>query len=159
MLEQTLVLVKPDGVQRGLIGAIIGRFERVGLKVVAMELRQPDKALAADHYQEHRDKPFYPMLEKTLLDAPVVAMVLEGVSAIGLVRKLVGATEPSQAAPGTIRGDFCQLTYAYVTVHGEAIRNTVHASANREDAEREIELWFGKNQLLSYTIDSEEHHR
>ncbi len=159
MIERTLVLIKPDGLQRGLVGAITSRFEHVGLKIVAMELRQPDKALVEKHYQEHQGKSFYPMLEETLLVAPVVAMVLEGISAVALVRKLVGATEPAQAAPGTIRGDNCQLSYEYATAHHKAIRNTVHASANREDAEHEVNLWFGKDAFVSYSIDSEEHHR
>ncbi len=159
MIERTLVLIKPDALQRQLVGDIITRFERVGLKIVAMDLRQPEKHLVEKHYEEHHGKPFYPMLEQTLLEAPVVAMVLEGIGAIALVRKLVGATEPATAAPGTIRGDFCQLSYQYVTTHNQVIRNAVHASANLEDAEREVSLWFSKEMFCEYPIAGEDHHR
>ncbi len=159
MIERTLVLIKPDALQRQLVGEIIGRFERVGLKIVAMELRQPDKSLVEKHYQEHHGKDFYPMLEQTLLEAPVVAMVLEGIGAVALVRKLVGATEPAAAAPGTIRGDLCQLSYQYVTAHNQVIRNAVHGSANLEDATREVALWFPSDMFCEYPIAGEEHHR
>ncbi len=159
MIERTLVFVKPDGVQRGLTGAITSRFEQVGLKIVAAKLQKPSEVLAKKHYAEHKDKPFYQMLVDTLVEQPVMVMVLEGVGAIKLVRKLVGATEPAEASPGTIRGDYCQLSYKYVTAHGKAIRNTVHASANKEDAAKEIALWFSPEEIISYTIDSEEHHR
>ncbi len=132
MSEQTLVLVKPDGVKRGLIGAIISRFEQKGLTLVALKMLQVTKELAREHYQEHLDKPFYPGLEEFILSGPVVAMIIEGESAISEVRKMMGATRFTDAAPGTIRGDFAfSLT-----------ENLVHGSDSPESATREIALYF-----------------
>lgn len=132
-MEQTFVIIKPDAVQRGLIGEIIIRFERRGLKYVAMKMVQVSDELARRHYAVHEGKPFYDGLIRYITSAPVVAMVLEGTDAIALVRNTVGVTRPVEAAPGTIRGDFGI----------EVGRNLVHASDGPETAASEIALWFG----------------
>ncbi len=132
--ESTLVLIKPDGVSRGLVGQIIARYEAKGLTVRALQLRQVAAGLAAQHYAEHVDKPFYPGLEQFITSGPVVAMVLAGPRAIESVRLINGVTDSAVAAPGTIRGDY--------SLSKE--RNLVHASDSAETAEREIALWFGE---------------
>jgi nucleoside-diphosphate kinase len=130
--ERTLVLVKPDGVRRGLVGEVISRFERLGLKIVAARLLRVDEGLASRHYAEHVDKPFYPELVSFITSGEVMAMVLEGESAIGAVRKTMGPTDPSDAPPGTIRGDYGM----------EITENIVHGSDGPESAAREVELFF-----------------
>jgi nucleoside-diphosphate kinase len=137
-----LVIIKPDGVQRGLIGTIIHRLERRGLKIVAMDLRQIDRALAERHYGEHEGKPFYAGLVDYITSGPVVTLVLEGPNAIAVTRSTVGATRPAEAAPGTIRGDLA-LTVG---------RNLIHASDGAESAQREVALFFG-DRLLDYSRD------
>lgn len=132
MSERTLVLVKPDAVRRGLIGEILGRYERKGLRVVVMDLRVIDSALADAHYAEHVDKSFYPPLREFITGGPLVALVLEGDSAIDVVRAMNGATDARKAAPGTVRGDLALSTS----------ENLVHASDSPESAKREIDLWF-----------------
>jgi nucleoside-diphosphate kinase len=131
-LERTLVLIKPDGVRRGLVGEIISRFERLGLRIIAMRLLRVDEDLASRHYQEHLEKPFYPELVSFITSGEVVAMVLEGESAISLVRKLMGPTDPLDAPPGTIRGDYA----VGIT------ENVVHGSDGAESATREVSLFF-----------------
>ena len=150
MIEQTLVLIKPDGVERGIIGEIISRFEKVGLKIAGMKLVWVDKEFAKQHYAEHVDKPFYSGLESMITMGPVVAMALEGIDAISLVRKMVGETEPKSAPPGTIRGDFAHHSYHYTDKKGISIKNLIHASGNQEDADAEIKLWFEENEIHSY---------
>ena len=132
-MERTFIMVKPDGVQRGLIGEIISRFERRGLKIVALRMVQVSQELASQHYAVHQGKPFYGGLIQYITSAPVVAMVVEGTNAIQAVRQTVGATRPNEAAPGTIRADFAI----------EIGRNLVHASDGPETAAFEIALWFG----------------
>jgi len=132
-MERTFIMVKPDGVQRGLIGEIISRFERRGLKIVALRMVQVSQELASQHYAVHQGKPFYSGLIQYITSAPVVAMVVEGTNAIQAVRQTVGATRPNEAAPGTIRADFAI----------EIGRNLVHASDGPETAAFEIALWFG----------------
>ena len=132
MSERTLVLVKPDAVRRGLIGEILGRYERRGLRVVAMDLRVIDSAVADAHYAEHVDKSFYPPLREFITGGPLVALVLQGDSAIDVVRAMNGATDARKAAPGTVRGDLALSTS----------ENLVHASDSPESAKREIDLWF-----------------
>ncbi|MEC8339697.1 MAG: nucleoside-diphosphate kinase, partial [Nanoarchaeota archaeon] len=117
-VERTFVMLKPDTIQRGIIGEVISRFEKVGLKLCALKLIHVDRDFAKKHYSDLVDKPFYPGLEDMIVSGPVVAMVWEGASAIALVRKMVGATEPASAAPGTIRGDFAHLTYARADTTG-----------------------------------------
>ncbi len=143
MIERTLVLVKPDGVQRQLSGRVIARFEERGLKIVGLKLVAVDRELAERHYAVHRDKPFFDGLIEFITSSPLVAMALEGPGAIGLVRSIVGATRPEQAAPGTIRGDLAMVT----------AQNLVHASDGAETAETELALWFAPGELLSYERD------
>lgn len=140
-IERTLVLVKPDGVQRGLIGEIISRLERTGLQIVGMKMLQISEDLAGQHYAEHKGKPFYPGLVSFITSSPVVAMTLEGPDAIAIVRKTMGITKPSEAAPGTIRGDMAV----------EVGRNLVHGSANAEDATREVGLFFSDAEIAPYS--------
>lgn len=157
MIQRTLVLIKPDGVQRSLIGKIIERFENVGLKIVGMKMVWVDKEFARKHYSAHVEKPFYKGLETFITEGPVVAMALEGVEAIELIRKMVGATEPKTAAPGTIRGDYSHHTYAYTDEKGIAIKNLIHASGDLEDAKKEMELWFKEEEMHSYKVLHETH--
>ena len=134
MTEKTFVMIKPDGVRRNLVGECIGRFEARGLKLVELKLLTPGKELAENHYGEHRGKPFFAGVVEFITSGPVVAMVLEGESAIAAVRQMVGATRPLEAAPGSIRGDYAL----------EVGENIVHASDAPETAEKEIKLWFGQ---------------
>ncbi len=132
-VEKTLVLIKPDAVQRGLAGEILGRFERRGLAIREARLVQVDRALAEKHYAEHAEKPFFGELVAFITSAPTLALALEGESAISVVRTTMGATNPTDSAPGTIRGD---LALAMPD-------NLVHGSDSPESAERELQLWFG----------------
>ena len=132
MTERTLVLIKPDAVRRGLIGEILGRFERKGLAVDAMLLRTMDVALADRHYAEHVDKPFYPPLRDFMVGGPLVSLIVSGDEAIAVVRALVGATDGRKAAAGTIRGDMSLSNR----------ENLVHASDSPDSAKRELALWF-----------------
>ncbi len=143
MTERTLVLVKPDGVQRLLAGRIIARFEERGLRIVGLKLVQVDRDLAERHYAVHRERPFYGSLVEFITSSPLVAMVLEGPDAISLVRTMVGATRPTEAAPGTIRGDFAMETQ----------QNLIHASDSPETAAFELDLWFRPEELLDYPRD------
>jgi len=145
-VERTLVLIKPDGVKRGLVGAIVARFEHKGLKILAAKLLQVTPELAARHYGEHQGKPFYPGLVQHITSGPVLAMALEGRSAISVVRLMTGATNPQTAAPGTIRGDY-----------GLAVTpNLVHASDSPASAERELALYFTPADFLPYArVDQE----
>jgi nucleoside-diphosphate kinase len=138
--ERTLVLVKPDGVQRLLTGRILARFEERGLKVVGLKLVRADRGLAERHYAAHRERPFFGGLVDFMTSRPLVALALEGPNAIAVVRAMVGATRPNEAAPGTIRGDFAL----------ETAQNLVHASDGPETAKTELELWFRPDELLDY---------
>lgn len=157
MIEATLVLVKPDGVQRGLIGDIIKRFEQRGLKIAGLKMVRIDKDFSKQHYVDHVGKDFYHGLEEFITSAPVVAMVVEGVNAVENVRKIVGSTEPKGAPLGTIRGDFAHVSYEYADKKKVSIRNLVHASGNKKDAEREIGLWFLMEELHSYEGTHDKH--
>jgi nucleoside-diphosphate kinase len=157
MIEKTLVLIKPDGVQRSLAGEIITRFEKVGLKIIGMKMVWVNKEFAKKHYKAHVDKPFYAGLESMITEGPVIAMVLEGIHTVELVRKIVGPTEPKSALPGTIRGDYAHVSYSYADKKGIAIKNLVHASANNDEAKAEIEIWFKKEELHSYRTVHEVH--
>jgi nucleoside-diphosphate kinase len=138
--ERTLVIVKPDGMQRGLAGEILGRLERRGLKIEGLKLMQIDRALAERHYAEHQGKGFYEGLVSYITACPVVVAVFAGVGAITAVRATVGKTNPAEAAPGTIRGDLAL----------EVGRNLIHASDGPESARREVGLFFRPDELLSY---------
>ena len=145
-MEKTLVLLKPDAVQRALVGEIISRIESKGLKVAGMKLILVNNELARKHYSEHVDKPFYAGLEKFITSSPLVAMVIQGESAISVVRELMGPTDPKSAAPGTIRGDF-----------GMTIgMNLIHGSDSVESAERELGIFFDSAEIIEYErgIDS-----
>lgn len=155
-IEQTLVLVKPDGVYRGIIGNIVMRFENAGLKIVGARMRWIDKDFTKKHYSEHLSKSFYPSLEQYLTAGPVMALVLEGVDAISIVRKMVGATEPKEALPGTIRGDFCHVSKAYANERGKSVCNLIHASDTAANASKEIMLWFDPMDLHTYKRSGEE---
>ena len=155
--ERTLVLIKPDGVQRSLIGDIITRFEKVGLKIVGMKMVWINREFARKHYRAHLEKKMYPGLENFIVEGPVVAMVLEGLHAVELVRKMVGSTEPRSAAPGTIRGDYAQHSFVYTDAKGISIKNLIHASGTKPEADEEIALWFTKNELHEYHTVHEKH--
>lgn len=161
VLQQTLVLVKPDGVQRGLSGEVIKRFEQRGLKVIALKMVWADKEFSKKHYTEDITKRRGEKVRNMLLDyitsGPVVAMVIEGIDAIENVRKICGPTESKAAMPGTIRGDFSHISYDYADKKGIAIKNIVHSSGNEEDAKHEISLWFTKKEIHSYKRSDEEH--
>jgi nucleoside-diphosphate kinase len=141
--ERTLVLIKPDGVQRLLTGRILARYEERGFKLVGLKMIQVPRDLAERHYAIHREKPFFESLVDFITSAPLVAAVLEGPNAVGVVRAMNGATRPNEAAPGTIRGDFAL----------ETAQNLVHASDGIETAADEIALWFDAGQLLEYGRD------
>lgn len=157
MIQRTLVLLKPDAVQRCYAGEIITRFEKAGLKIVGMKMVWADKAIAQEHYAEHVEKPFYPGLENMITEGPVIAFVLEGVEAIATVRKMVGSTEPKGAAPGTIRGDYAHASYGYADEKGIGLKNLIHASANTEDADKEVSLWFSKEEMHTYKTVHDAH--
>jgi nucleoside-diphosphate kinase len=140
MMNQTLVLIKPDAMQRGLAGEVLSRLERRGLKIVAMRLLRVDDALARRHYAEHEGKPFLEGLVQFITSSPIIAAVFEGPRAVEVVRKTVGATDPQKAEPGTIRGDLA----LYIQ------NNLIHGSDSPESAQREIALFFEKSDILSW---------
>ena len=145
-MERTFVAIKPDGVQRGLIGDVISRLERRGLKLVAIRLMRVDEDLAGRHYAEHVDRPFFSSLVSFITSGPIVAMIWEANNAVALARQTMGATNPGDASPGTIRGDL-----------GVDIgRNLVHGSDSLESAEREIGLFFGADDALEYARTSDQ---
>ncbi|AIY90369.1 nucleoside-diphosphate kinase [Geoglobus acetivorans] len=139
-MERTFVMIKPDGVQRGLAGEIISRFERKGLKIAAMKMLWISRELAEQHYAEHKEKPFFNALIDYITSGPVVAMVVEGRNAVSVVRTMIGKTNPAEAAPGTVRGDLAMDTG----------RNVVHASDSLQSAEREIGLFFKPDEIFDY---------
>jgi nucleoside-diphosphate kinase len=141
--ERTLVLIKPDGVQRALIGRVLARYEDRGLRIVGLKLLAVDRELAERHYAEHKAKPFFAGLVEFITSGPLVAVAVEGPNAIALVRAMNGATKPAEAAPGTIRGDLAV----------EMGQNLVHASDGPESAARELAIWFDPRELLSYERD------
>jgi len=142
-MERSLILVKPDGVQRGLVGEIIGRLERKGLKLIGLRLLWVPREMAEQHYAVHAGKHFYAGLVEFITSGPVAAVAVAGPDAIAVVRRLVGATMPNQAEPGTIRGD--------LGISG--LRNLIHASDAPETAEAELALWFGADALVDYERD------
>jgi nucleoside-diphosphate kinase len=144
--ERTLVLCKPDAVQRGFVGQIISRFESKGFKIAGVKMLHIDEALAARHYQEHVEKPFYPMLREFITSSPVIALAIEGDNAVDVVRALMGTTNPQKAAAGTIRGDL-GINFT---------KNLVHGSDSAASAEREISLFFNESELHDYARSIEE---
>jgi len=157
MIERSLVLIKPDGVQRGIIGRILSRFEDAGLKYVGMKMVWVNREFARKHYAAHVEKPFYTGLEKMITEGPIIALAIEGLHAVEVVRKIVGGTEPKTAPPGTIRGDFAHHSYEYTDRKGIAIKNLIHASGNSKEAKQEIDLWFKKDELHTYKTVHEIH--
>ena len=155
-VERTLVLFKPDAVQRGLVGNILNRFEFVGLKIVGTKMIAPN----TDHYYKHyedigqmvtrRGKKAFDVTLAMMVQGPVIAMVFEGVEAVSLVRKLVGGTEPKTAAPGTIRGDFSHMSFEYADGQEKGIPNLIHASGDAQEAAQEIQHWFSGDELYDY---------
>jgi nucleoside-diphosphate kinase len=140
-MQKTLILLKPDCVERRLIGEIIGRLERKGLNIIAMKMLRVTPALSKQHYAEHVSKPFYPNLEEFITSSPIVAMAVEGLEVIRVVREMLGATNGLKAAPGTIRGDFSSSRQM----------NLVHASDSEDSAIRELALYFQPNEICEYT--------
>lgn len=143
MSERTLILIKPDGVQRQLVGRIIDRYEQRGLRIVGLKLMHAQRDLAEEHYAEHKGKPFYPGLVDFITSSPLVAMAVEGRNAISVCRVVNGSTRPHEAAPGSIRGDLAL----------ETGMNLVHASDKPESAARELALWFDDDELIDYDRD------
>jgi len=183
--EKTLVLIKPDGVQRGLIGEVIKRYETCGLKLVALKMVIPTKEMALKHYStdpdwaiktgtksfeayEKQGRPlpgkdpveFAEGIRRKLLDfmssGPVVAMVWQGTGAVAIVRKITGSTEPLSSAPGTIRGDYTIDSYSAADTDSRAVRNIIHSSGSVDEAKAEIDVWFTKQEILSYRLSNEE---
>ncbi len=140
-MERTLILLKPDCVQRRLVGTVLARFEQKGLRLAAMKLLQPERGLAEKHYEVHKERPFYGSLLAFLTSGPTLALVLEGREAVAVARNLIGATDGVKAAPGTIRGDFALSVQ----------NNLIHGSDSVENATKEIALWFRPEELVSYT--------
>lgn len=152
-IEQTLVLLKPDALERGLVGEIIQRFERVGLKISGMKLLVPSKEHASSHYTEdlaiRRGEHVRNLMIDMLTSGPVVAIVLEGIESVELVRKMIGATEPKSSAPGTIRGDYAHVSFKHVDEHNSKLYNLIHGSATVEEAQAEIAVWFKPEELVA----------
>ena len=152
-IERTLVVFKPDAIQRGIVGEVLSRFEKVGLKIVAMKMLSPDY----DHYYHHyetigkmisrRGEDQFKMQLDAMQEGPVIAMVLQGVEAVALVRKMVGATNTKEAAPGTIRGDYAHASIDYVNEHSVALPTILHASGDQEEAKEEIAHWFSESEM------------
>jgi nucleoside-diphosphate kinase len=161
-MEQTLIILKPDAVMRGIVGEIITRFERAGLKIVATKMLEP----GYEHYSQHyegigtlKTRKGGEIFESTLAsmqDGPVIAMVLEGVEAVEAVRKMVGDTQPKTALPGTIRGDYAHVTYGQASRAGRGVANLVHASADADEAKKEIQHWFKADEIYKYSAVHEQ---
>jgi len=155
-LEKTLILLKPDALQRAITGEIISRFERVGLKIVAAKIIQPSEDQYYYHYEtigkmiSRRGQDAFDVTLKFMQEGPVLAMVLEGIEAVALVRKMVGDTEPKTAQPGTIRGDFSHISFNYANSNGISIPNLIHASGAVDEAEQEIRHWFSESEIFDY---------
>ena len=164
-IQRSLVVLKPDTVQRGIIGEVIQRFERVGLKIVGMKMVMPDEKLYRMHYEgigqmiSRRGEQAFRYNVEYMMTGPVIAMVLEGVEAVPLVRKIVGPTEPKSAEMGTIRGDFSHMRFGYSDAKGTGVPNLVHASGNLDEAKKEIDLWFNANELYDYNDLNEKYTR
>ena len=155
-MERTLIIFKPDAVMRGIVGEVLSRFEKAGFKIIATKMVQPDY----EHYHEHyegigtlKSRKGDDIFESQLTNmqqGPVIAMVLEGVDAVETVRKMVGATEPKSAQPGTVRGDYAHMSYGQANLSGRSISNVLHASADGTEATREITHWFSDSELHDY---------
>ncbi|MBI5148223.1 nucleoside-diphosphate kinase [Candidatus Pacearchaeota archaeon] len=161
VLQRTLILIKPDGVERGLIGECVRRFEQRGIKIIGMKMVWIDKEHAKKHYTEditrRRGERVRQLLLDFIISGPVVAIVLEGVNVVEIARKIVGETEPRVATPGTIRGDFAHISFVHADEKNKTTPNLIHASASPEEARQEIELWFKEKEMHSYKTVQEKH--
>lgn len=160
-VERTLIVFKPDAVQRGIVGEILQRFERVGLKIVGVKMVQPSKDHYYDHYEtigkmvSRRGEDTFNITLDMMMGGPVIAMVLEGVEAVAVVRKIVGPTEPKSADMGTIRGDYSHISFGYADECNKGVPNLIHASGDSDEAADEIKHWFKPEELLDYVILNE----
>jgi len=165
LVERSLVVCKPDAVQRGIVGEILQRFERVGLKIVGMKMVMPNEDQYRAHYEDigkmitRRGEQAFRYNLNYMMTGPVIAIVLEGVEAVPLVRKIVGPTEPKSAEMGTIRGDYSHMSFGYSDAKGMGVPNLVHASGNAEEAKKEIALWFKPEELYDYSDLNEKYTR
>jgi nucleoside-diphosphate kinase len=156
-MEKTLIILKPDAVQRQIVGEIVTRFEKAGLKIVGVKMMSPSREEYHHHYEgiskmvSRRGEKAFEATLQAMQEGPIIAMVLEGVEAVSIVRKLVGTTEPKAAAPGTIRGDFSHVSFDYSSKVNSGIPNLVHASGDSSEAEQEINHWFDKSELFDYS--------
>lgn len=157
-MERTLIIFKPDAVMRGIVGEILTRFERVGLKIVGAKMLKPGYEHFHEHYEgigtlkTRKGEEIFETQMREMQEGPVIAMVLEGVEAVELVRKMVGSTEPKSAAPGTIRGDYAHITYGHAAAAKRGTPNVVHASADVTEAEKEVAHWFKPDELVDYQV-------
>jgi len=162
-VERTLIILKPDTVKRGLVGEILTRFERAGLKIIGAKMVQP----SADHYYHHyeniskmisrRGQKAFDVTLEMMQDGPVIAFVLEGVESVELVRKMVGTTEPKKALPGTIRGDYAHVSFAHADQENKGVPNIIHASGDEKEAKEEIKHWFSEAELHDYETVHEQY--
>lgn len=155
-VEQTFVALKPDTVKRGIMGQIMTRFENAGFKVCGMKMVWATDEILEQHYSEHVDKHFYDRLTEYMKQGPIVAMVLEGVNAVENVRKIVGDTNPREADPSTIRGQFAHMSFEHADSSGRLHKNLIHASATPEEAEEEIAIWFDDDEVHDFKVAHEE---
>lgn len=162
-IERTLIIFKPDAIQRGIVGDILTRFERAGLKIVAAKMIQPNKEHYQNHYEDigkmisRRGQKAFDITVDLMMKGPVMPMVLEGIEAVALVRKMVGATEPKSALPGTIRGDFSHISFDYADENDVGIPNLIHASSDIQDATQEIAHWFSDAEIVEYETTHEKY--
>jgi nucleoside-diphosphate kinase len=160
-MEKTLIIFKPDAVQRGIVGEVLTRFERRGFKIVAAKMLQPDYQHYFDHYEgigtlkTRKGEDIFESQLQNMQQGPVIAMVLEGVDAVEAVRRMVGDTEPKSAQPGTIRGDYAHVSYNQANASGKSVSNIIHASADADEAAKEIDHWFSNSELYSYETTHE----
>ncbi len=155
-IERTLIIFKPDSVSRGIVGEILSRFEKAGLKIVGAKMLQPGREQYYHHYEDiskmisRRGEKAFELTVRMMTEGPVIAFVLEGIEAVELVRKMVGSTEPKSALPGTIRGDYAHMSFGYADERGIGVSNVIHASGNKKEAKEEIDYWFSEPELFSY---------
>ena len=161
-MEHTLIILKPDTVQRGIVGEVISRFERAGFKIVGVKMLQPDYEYYFEHYEgigtlkTRKGDEIFESTLASMQDGPVIAMVIEGVDAVETVRKMVGDTQPKTASPGTIRGDFAHVSYGQASEVGRGVANIIHASADAGEAAKEVAHWFAGDEIYSYTAVHEQ---
>ncbi len=156
-MEKTLILLKPDALQRGIVGEIVTRFEKVGLKIIGVKMLRPSDQHYYEHYEtigkmiSRRGKEAFEVTKEYMQVGPVLAVVLEGIEAVSIVRKMIGTTDPKSALPGTIRGDYSHLSMDYANSKGVSIPNLIHASGDSDEAKLEIKHWFKDSELFTYS--------